>query len=102
VSSIDAPLLKSMSITFFNQLLFVTPQLRHFISRTGIFSAPDCAHIVFYNNSVFVCPGPFGTLILCILCKPSEWQLSSLSQLYNSALSSLPALEDLRPSENRH
>ena len=34
-------------------------------------------------------------LLLSISCEPSDWQLSSLSQLYNSAISSLPTLEHL-------
>jgi len=41
----DAPLLDDMDITFFNQLVFDTPQLRHFISRTGTFRAPDYARV---------------------------------------------------------
>jgi len=93
VSRIDAPLLNNMDVTFFNQLVFDTPQLRHFISRAGIFKAPDCAHIFFDDGHVTV--RPFQRLSLNILCEPSDWQLSSLSQLYNSALFPLPALEHL-------
>jgi hypothetical protein len=94
MSRIDAPLLDDMYITFFNQLLFDTPQLRHFISRTGNFKAPDNASIHFDYDDVTV--KPFRTLTLRISCKPSDWQLSSLSQLYNSALSPLPAPEHLQ------
>jgi hypothetical protein len=93
MSKIDAPLLNNMDITFFNQLLFDTPQLRHFISRTGNFKASDCAFIQFDDGCVAV--EPFRTLSLRIRCKPSDWQLSSLSQLYNSALYPLPTLEHL-------
>ena len=94
VSRIDAPLLNDMYMTFFNQLVFDTPQLRHFISRTpGIASEPDCPRISFYHG--FVTVEPLPRLLLSTLCKPSEWQLSSLSQLYNSALYPLPALEHL-------
>jgi hypothetical protein len=93
MSRIDAPLLDNMNITFFNQLVFDTPQLRHFISRTGIFKAPDRARIFFSHGCVIV--EPFRTLSLRILCEPSDWQLSSLSNLYNSALSPLPTLEHL-------
>ena len=93
MSRIDAPLLDSMNIGFFNQLSFDTPQLHHFISRMGISMAPVCACIFFYHG--FVTVRPFRTLSLGILCKPSDWQLSSLSQLYNSALSPLPTLEHL-------
>ena len=100
MSRIDAPLLNSMHITFFNQLLFDTPQLRHFISCMRIFRAPDCARIFFDDGHVTV--KLFGTLSLRILCEPSDWQLSSLAQLYNSALSPLPALEHLEIHNRRN
>jgi F-box-like len=99
MSRIDTPLLKNMEITFFNQLLFDTPQLRHLISRTGIIRAPDCARIFFRDVDVTI--EPFQTLSLRILCKPSDWQLSSLSQLYDSALSPLPTLERLEIRNGR-
>ena len=92
MSRIEAPLLHNMDITFFNQLVFDTPQLRHFIRRTGVFRAPDNASIYFDDDDVTV--EPFRTLSLRILSKPSDWQLSSISQLYNSALSPL-SLEHL-------
>jgi len=94
MSRIDAPLLNNLGITFFNQLVFDTPQLRHFVSRTGKFRAPDRARIYFKHGCVTV--GPFRTLSLGILCNPSDWQLSSVAQLYNSALSPLPTLEYLK------
>ena len=93
MSRIDAPLLDNMDITFFNQLVFDTPQLRRFISRTGILRAPDCARIFFDDDHVTV--KPCWALSLRVLCEPSDWQLSSLSLLYNSALSPLPTLERL-------
>ena len=94
MSRIDAPLLNNVNIQFFNQLVFGTPQLRHFISRTpGIASTPDWPCIFFYHDYVSV--RPFKTLSLCISCEPSDWQLSSISQLYNSAFSPLPTLEYL-------
>jgi F-box-like len=99
LSRIDAPLLSSMDITFFNQLVFHTPQLRHFISRMVIFKAPGRGYIYFDDDNVTV--DPFQTLSLRILCKPSDWQLSSLSQLYNSALSPLPTLEHLEIHNRR-
>jgi hypothetical protein len=38
---------------------------------------------------------------LRIVCKPSDWQLSSLSQLYNSALSPLLTPEQLEIHDHR-
>ena len=96
MSGIDAPLLKNLGITFFSQLVFDTPQLRHFISRTrtltGKFTAPDRARIYFKHGCVTV--GPFR-ISLGILCNPSDWQISSAAQLYNSALCPLPTLQYL-------
>jgi hypothetical protein len=99
ISRIDTPLLDDMDITFFNQPVFDTPQLRHFITRTGISRAPDYARIYFYDDYVKV--EPFRALLWCILCKPSDRQLSSLSQLYNSALAPLPALKHLEIHNHR-
>ena len=107
VSRTDALLLNNLDITLFNQLVFDTPKLRHFIelhrftSCTGSFGAPDCARIYFGDDDVTVEPQPFPTLSLCILCKPSDWQLSSLSQLYNSALSPLPTPGHLEIHDRR-
>jgi F-box-like len=97
MSRIDAPLLNDIDITFFNQLVFDTPQLRHFISRTGIFSSPDRAQIYFDDGHVAI--ELFPMVSLKIPCQPSDWQLSSLSQLYHAAISPLPTLERL---EIRH
>jgi len=43
----------------------------------------------------------FGRLCLRISCKSADWQLSSLSQLYNSALSPLFTLEILEIHNSR-
>jgi hypothetical protein len=62
VSRTDALLLNNLDITLFNQLVFDTPKLRHFIelyrftSCTGSFGAPDCARIYFGDNDVTVEP----------------------------------------------
>jgi hypothetical protein len=99
LSRVDAPLLNMIYITFFNQLVFDTPQLSHFISRVGTSRPPDFARIFFHDVDVII--EPFRALSLGILCKPSDWQLSSLSQLYDSALSPLPTLERLQIHNSR-
>jgi F-box-like len=93
LSRIDASRLGHMDITFFNQLVFNTPHLRHFVSRTEQLKTPDHAYIHFDINivSINLLPRPW----LRISCKPSDWQLSSLAQLYDAALSSLPTLKIL-------
>jgi hypothetical protein len=54
VSRIDAPLLDSININFFNQLIFDTPQLCRFINRMEGFATPCQANVVFEDNYVEV------------------------------------------------
>ena len=92
VSRIDAPLLDNLNITFFHQLIFDTPQLTRFISRTPKFRARDEARVVFsdWDVSVSLPHTLDGTLELTISCRHSDWQLSSLAQV--CSLSFLRAL----------
>jgi F-box-like len=101
VGRIGTPLLTEFKITFFNQLIFDTPSLREFIRRTETFTAPDQARVSFLPNHVEVgLDQRIGDsfherLSLAISCDPSDWQLSSVAQVCDSALSSLPTLERL-------
>jgi len=101
VSRIDAPLLNSITITFFNQLIFDTPLLRHFLCRTDIFKVPHRATVAFDNRAIIITvfsrgvKGDHSLLELRISCKPSDWQLSSLVQVCSSSLPPLPTLERL-------
>jgi hypothetical protein len=99
ISRIDAPLLESMDITFFSQPVFHTPQLRRFIRRTDQFKAPDRASIQFCNNDVTI--ELFQGRLLNISCKTSDWQISSIAQLYDSALFPLPTLKSLEIHNHR-
>jgi len=99
VTQIDTPLLAQFHTTFFNQLIFDTPSLRHFISRTDTFKATHRAQVTFREGEVNVeldvrSGGAFHEISsLAISCRPSDWQLSSLAQVCDSALSPLPTLE---------
>jgi hypothetical protein len=100
VARIDTPLLDGLDITFFHQLIFDTPQLTQFISRTpNLLETQAEAHVVFSRDDVWVRPwlppdgitppdGSFGSrgLDLKISCLQSDWQLSSLAQIYSSVL----------------
>lgn len=100
VSRIDAPLLDSSTMTFFNQLIFDTPSLRHFITRIAI-EAPHRANVFFSDDRVNVTLiGRKGTddreiLQFGVSCRASDWQLSSLSQVCNSSLPPFVTLERL-------
>ncbi|KAN0116644.1 hypothetical protein V8E52_005788 [Russula decolorans] len=87
VTRIDSPLLDSLQIKFFHQLIFDTPQLTRFISRTPALKARNEARMVISNSGVSVLvPGVVGRgLRLEISCRPSDWQLSSLAQACSSS-----------------
>jgi hypothetical protein len=80
---IDAPILDCLHITFFHQLIFDTPQLTQFISRTLHFRSQDEeARVTFFNSAVvFTLREIFGRkLELGISCRQSDRQLSSLAE----------------------
>jgi len=98
VSRLEAPLLSYTEITFFNRLVFDTPLLRHFISRTEIVRAAYQADISCDENTVlFILYSRNGTeqMTLSISCKPLDWQISSLAQVCSTSFPPLPALESL-------
>ena len=99
VAPIDAPLLDSLEIVFFHQLILDTPQLAQFVTRTSNVKAPVEAHVVFSYDSIWVSlPGAFPKrLLLEILCRPSHWQLLSLAQVCSSSFPQflIPAVEHL-------
>ena len=99
VARIDAPLLDKCHITFFHQLIFDTPQLAQFISRTPKFKTHDEARVFFsaWAVSITTSQTSNGALELAISCKQPDWQLSSLAQLCSSSLSQIliPMMEHL-------
>ena len=54
LTRIDAPRLGGLDITFFNQIIFDTPQLFQFISRKPMLRAPEKGHITFYPKAITV------------------------------------------------
>jgi len=109
LSQIDPPLLSFTGITFFNQLLFDTPLLRQFIHRTQLSKAPQQANISFHDNGAYLSLSrPNGitntiqtTLRFQVLCRPSDWQLSSLAQVCSSFLPPIPTLVRLQIDQYR-
>ena len=87
VARIDAPLLNGLKITLFHQLVFDTPQLALFISRTPRFSTQDKlkAHARFPSLSNPSFTTLDGRLNLTISCRKLDWQLSSLAQVCQSS-----------------
>ena len=54
MAQIDVPLLNSVEIVFFNQLLFHTPQILQFLSRAETLNTINQATVVFLNNMVVI------------------------------------------------
>jgi len=102
LSQIKTPVLDDATFRFFNQLVFETPLLGHFIRRTETFMTIHTARVEFFRNKiVFILPGLGETaddqvaLYLSISCKALDWQLSALAQVLNSFLSSLQTVGSL-------
>ena len=109
LSRIETPMLNQSYFCFFNQLVFDTPLLGHFIRRTETFMTIHRARVQFFSWAVVVtlsgreemANGDGETLRLEIACKPLDWQLSALAQVMKSFLSSLPTLESLEIAVSR-
>jgi len=103
VSQIETPVLDKTTFWFFNQLVFDTPLLGHFIRRTETFMTIHTACVQFSSdNTVVILPGlgetadaDYVALELSISCEPLDWQLSALAQVLDSFLSSLQTVESL-------
>ena len=102
VARIDAPLLCSIYITFFNQLIFDTPQLAQFMRRATRFQAfNDSEACVEFDSSCVRIGSPSWTrsfydgLKLTILSTELDWQLSSLAPVLTSFLPFTDMVEQL-------
>jgi hypothetical protein len=104
VARIDTPLLDGLGITFFHQLIFNTSQLIQFISRTPNLKTQGEARVVFFPDYVGVILPQTAPrhLQLGVTCRQSDWQLSSLAQIYNPALPQAltPTMEHLYIRDN--
>lgn len=81
---IDIPLLKKLDIAF-NQIVFDTPLLVQFISRTSASKAPEAARVIFKDRAAMIDlssrASDYEDLSVEILCKNSDWQVPSLEQV---------------------
>ena len=110
VAHIDTPLLNDVSVTFFNQLVFDTPQLLQLISRTGKLITLNHAEVLSHGDHVKVkfSSSPSRdtvdreSLVLVIRCRGLVWQLSALAQVFRPPLPSLSTLRRLYISEGQH
>ena len=114
LSQIETPTLNRTTFNFFNQLVFDTPFLGHFIRRTETFMTIHGARVECLDSAIRIRLSEesereemvandrhWHVLWLQIYCKPLDWQLSALAQVLNSFLSSLPTLESLQIAVDR-
>jgi hypothetical protein len=107
VARIEAPLLDSIWITFFHQLIFDIPQLAQFVRRTARFQKLNEAHVDFDYSSVHVGYLPPTRTFeeksgLGISCKELDWKLSSVAQVFTSFFPSIYMVEHLYVHEPQH
>ena len=99
LARINAPQLDDLHITFFNEIIFDTPQLFQFISRTPTLRALEKGRIAFSEDAVMVKfpsqKSDYKTLRVDILCRASGWQLSAAEQVFTSSFPPVSTLEDL-------
>ena len=106
VALIDAPRLWNLETTLFNDIVFDTPQLTQFISRTPTMKALEEAHVTFDGNAATVqlsslTSGKSDRLMVKIPCRELDWQVSSMGQVCTSCLPPIPTL-DLHIVGNPH
>ena len=96
VAQIDAPRLSSLYITFFNDIVFVTPQFARFISRTPILEVFDEARVALEDSAASIrLSSAYARLNVNIFCRELDWQLSFLEQVCTSSLPPVSTLEVL-------
>jgi hypothetical protein len=106
MAHIDAPRLGDLYTTLFNDIVFDTPHLTQFISRTPIMQALEKAHVTFDGDAAAVKlsslgHGQYNRLEVKIPCRGLDWQVSSMEQICASCLPPLPTL-DLSIDGNPH
>ena len=98
VARIDAPCLEDIDLTFFNQPTFNVSQLGQFIGRIEAQKLHGRADILISNHAISICftrPGAPTRLALQISCKQLDWQLSSMTQIFDHFPTFLSRVGDL-------
>jgi hypothetical protein len=110
VAYINAPRVNRLYITFFNQIVFDTPQLIQFICRTPKLKALETARVTFDGDATGISlssrTSDADLLNVGITCIDLDWQVSSVEQVCTSSLPPLSTMEDLyiygSPSSTAH
>ena len=108
VARIDAPQVYKLSITYFNDIDFDTPELTQFISRTPTLGVYDEAWLIFDGRQALIRlrPRPGSSdgrnVEIRILCRGSDWQLSFLAQICTLSLRLFLTMENLYIDEDQY
>ena len=101
VAQIDAPRLNNLTIYFFMDLMFDVPQLHRFISHLEKPKRYNQATVHFSQVNATMTLSPPTSMVdsghfsFAILCRESDWLLSSMTQLCRAILPLFPSLERL-------
>jgi hypothetical protein len=97
VTQIDTPLLHELNVTFFMDLIFEIPRLRHFIGRSERLEPFARAVMEFHDLAIWISDSdrPPYRFRLQILCERPDWQLSSMVQIFGQRLPLLSHVEQL-------
>ena len=106
LSHMNAPLLESLNLSFFNQLSFSVPHLRQFVTTTENLRASS-VRFLFYNKAVAVfmylsVTAPEHTLYIHVGCEHLDWQVSSMAQIFNVPGPLFSAVMDLTLDYRSH
>jgi len=91
----DTPLLNELDVTFFMDLIFEIPRLRHFIGRTERLEPLNKAVMEFHDREIWITVGFLYRFRLQIRCERLDWQLSSMVQIFGQQLPLLSHVEQL-------
>jgi hypothetical protein len=92
VAQTDTPLLNKLHVTFFMDLIFEIPRLRHFIGRAEKLGPFDQTGMMVNDRAIRISVGSFE---LWIQCERPDWQLSSMVQIFGQQLPLLSHVEQL-------
>ena len=98
VTRIHAPLLYSLDITLFDQIVFDTPETNRFINRTSSLRTLDVARLKFRGDSASVLLSTRSyreKIFVKVPCREFDQQISSLERVCSSSSPPYSALVDL-------
>ena len=101
IARIDTPLLNYLNISFFDRVVFDIPQLLQFLTHTGMTKSYNRTGVVFGGDCVEFSHRPLegtntpGSLILGILLRGIDQQVSCITKICSQYSFLLPGVEQL-------